>query len=361
MQINIGEKIRTLRIAKNVTRERFAAFLGVTAEQVDLWEDGFEYPPLETVVLLSGYFKVPTDELLCVKQMSIEERKNSYTERYDRAMDEGKLLVAIDTMREALGHFPDDYRFKGMLMYALCCNCDRKNAVRFSSGDIIALGEDILAHCTEDDIRLEARRLLCLHYSEALGETTNSLRYAAGLPDRASSREEMLPLITDGEDKMRVLQENNAFYTASLVHSVREYAELCAKAGQSDSALIGYYNLALQVARLTHPDGDYHELAFDLMEICKSAAALYMASGDNDKALDALEAAAGFASSYDNMPYEAERTSPLFDMTVSRKPSDTVSARETMLGQLLELSCFEPIRYCDKLKEICDTLRGEDE
>ena len=320
-----------------MTRERFAAFLGVDADKVRSWEDGEEYPPIEIIVVLSRYFGVTTDELLCVESMSLERRIEEYVRRYDSAMDSGNLLAAIDTMHEALRHFPDDYRFKGMLMYALCCNCDRKNTVMFTSGEIISLGEDILSGCTDDAIRLEARRLLCLHYCKALGETTNSIRHAAMLPGREYSREELLPFITNGDDKLCVLRENNRFYTASLVRSIREYADLC---------------------------GDYHALAYELMECCKAIAALHMAMGESDKALDALEAAAGFAGDYDGMSSDtdAEHTSPLIALTTSQKPdtSDTPAA-QTLLGELLELSCFEPLRYSEKLRGICEMLEKSDD
>lgn len=361
MQINIGEKISALRTAKNVTRERFAAFLGVDAETVCSWEDGEAYPPIEIIVVLSRYFGVTTDELLCVESMSLERRIEEYVRRYDSAMDSGNLLAAIDTMHEALRHFPDDYRFKGMLMYALCCNCDRKNTVMFTSGEIISLGEDILSGCTDDAIRLEARRLLCLHYCKALGETTNSLRHAAMLPGREYSREELLPFITNGDDKLCVLRENNRFYTASLVRSIREYADLC---GESDERRMMYYNTALRTAQLIYSDGDYHALAYELMECCKSIAALHMAMGESDKALDALEAAAGFAGDYDGMSSDtdAEHTSPLIALTTSQKPdtSDT-PASQTLLGELLELSCFEPLRYSEKLRGICEMLEKSDD
>nr|MBQ4318111.1 helix-turn-helix transcriptional regulator [Clostridia bacterium] len=297
--IKIGEKILTLRVNKNVTIERFAHFLGVDIETVTSWEKGESYPPLETVVLLAGYFGVTADELLGVDRSNIEERIERYVSRYEEAMDAGLLPVAIDTMHEALNHFPDSFRFKGMLMYALYCSCDRKNAVRFASGEIIALGRDILENCTDDTIRCEARRILCLHYYSDLGDSDSARELAADLPDRLSSREEILPLITDGDDKLLCIRANSAFYTASLVRSIRSCA---AMSDMSDTERLAMYNLSLQIARLTHPDGDYSELSGELMDSCKAIAALHMAAGESDKALDALECAANFAVAFDNMP-----------------------------------------------------------
>jgi len=365
MQLNIGEKIMTLRVNKNVTKERFAQFIGVDADTVGAWESGESYPPLETVVLIAGYFGVTADELLGIDRSGLEERRAQYIHRYEEAMNEGKLLLAVDTMHEALTHFPEDYSLKGMLMYALYCGCDRKNAVRFTSGEIISLGRDILENCTDDSIRIEARRLLCLHYFGDLGDAESARELAAELPDRASSREELLPQLTDGDDKLLCLQANSSFYTASLIRSIRRYADTADLDGIEKLSL---YNLTLQIARLTHPDGDYCALSAELMDSCKSIAALHMAASEQDKALDALEAAANFAVTFDSMPEAVRRTSPLFSMIPSEKAdagADYLSSdkplAQILLAELLELSVFEPLRYSEKLKAICATLEQKSE
>ena len=88
-----------------------------------------------------------------------------------------------------------------------------------------------------------------------------------------------------------------------------------------------------------------------------------MASGDRDKALDALESAANFAAEFDAMPDTLPHTSPMFTMITSEKTEARSSSfgtgktlSETLLGELLELSCFEPLRYSEKLKTICEKL-----
>ncbi len=359
MQINIGNRIAALRTNKNVTPERFAAFFGVDAEVAARWESGEQYPSLEVVVAMAEYFGVTTDDLLGVEQSTIEDRVKMYTDRFEGYMSENKLLLAIDTMREALNHFPGDFKFKYMLMYALYCNCDRKGAVRFQSGEIISLGEDILASCTDDTVRVEARRLLCLHYALDLGETDRAQHLAAELPDRLSSREEVLPHIARPEERPTALQLNAEFYTYSLIHTIKEYAET---ADVSPMEKLGFYNLTLQLARLTHPSGDYLALSSELMDSCKSIAALHMASGESEKALDALEAAAKFAVAFDRMPRAVKHTSPLFSLIASHKEDAEVYANsgetlcELLLREMLELSCFEPLRYSDKLREICALL-----
>jgi hypothetical protein len=104
------------------------------------------------------------------------------------------------------------------------------------------------------------------------------------------------------------------------------------------------------------------------MDSCKAIAALHMSAGESEKALDALECAANFAVAFDNMPETVKHTSPLFADVPSMKCdadlkylSDGETLAQKLLRELLELSCFEPLRYSEKLKAICEILGQKDE
>jgi DNA-binding transcriptional regulator YiaG len=47
MIIKIGEKIKELRKKADVTQERFAEYLGITAQAVSKWEVESGYPDIE--------------------------------------------------------------------------------------------------------------------------------------------------------------------------------------------------------------------------------------------------------------------------------------------------------------------------
>ena len=171
-----------------------------------------------------------------------------------------------------------------------------------------------------------------------------------------------MTLITEGDAKKQALRENIAGYTEALIRTVKDYAE----SGDIPAVeQLGCFNFTLQLARLTHPAGDYLALSAELMDSCKAIAALHMAQGENEKALDALEAAAHFAAAYDRMPRAVKHTSPMLADVVSYRTDadeiysgEGISLAKTLLDEMLALSCFEPLRYSDKMKDICAALEG---
>lgn len=65
MGIKIGEKIRELRKRVDVNQERFAEYLGVTAQAVSKWEVEGCYPDIELLPSIASFFNISLDELLC--------------------------------------------------------------------------------------------------------------------------------------------------------------------------------------------------------------------------------------------------------------------------------------------------------
>ena len=64
MELKIGENIKRLRKAKDISQEDFAKLLGVSSQSVSRWENGVCYPDMELLPALAQYFKLSVDELL---------------------------------------------------------------------------------------------------------------------------------------------------------------------------------------------------------------------------------------------------------------------------------------------------------
>lgn len=62
--VTIGKKIRALRETKKMTQKDLAKVLNVTPQAISKWELDKSYPDLDTLLKLSQYFKVSTDEIL---------------------------------------------------------------------------------------------------------------------------------------------------------------------------------------------------------------------------------------------------------------------------------------------------------
>ena len=64
MNINVGEKIKEFRTAKNITQAELAARVGVTTSAVSSYEVSARQPSYDVLVKMASLFNVTTDHLL---------------------------------------------------------------------------------------------------------------------------------------------------------------------------------------------------------------------------------------------------------------------------------------------------------
>lgn len=124
--MEIGNKIKSLRLGKSVTQEQLADVFGVSAQAVSKWENGITTPDIALLPKLSVYFGVTIDELFDITDEShmeriqnmiwserfLAQRDFDYAETYltDRLKDEKRradcleLLASLHNHR-ARGHY----------------------------------------------------------------------------------------------------------------------------------------------------------------------------------------------------------------------------------------------------------------
>ena len=235
--------------------------------------------------------------------------------------------------------------------------CDRPAAVKHYSGEILALGEDILARCTEDPIRLEAKRLLCLHYYEDLNDTEKAREIALSLPGRKICREDMLPIISQGEAKLTAIQENISSYTTLLASAITAYVENNATLSREEK--IEFCETARKIRQMIYPCGDMFGGAYLHMMLLKDLAVLYMSADRPDKALDCLQDCASCAADFDALPKSMPHASPLvkglrFSKQQLQIPSKNKKTplRNIFIHEIMPLACFDSIKYHPRVTEI---------
>jgi len=359
MFIEIGKKIKQLRNAKGISQEFLSKYLKMPIKALIRIESGEEYPPIEMIPVIADYFEVTTDEIMCMEQFDHEDKIREYAEKFQEFVESDNLRAAIDTIREALVHFPRNFRLKYMLLYALYLSCDRPSAIKHYSDEIKSIYEDILANCTDDSIRLEAKRILCLHCYNDLRDVEMARRIAMSLPKRLSCREDMLPNVSEGEERLIAYQENIISYTEKLTSAIEACAELDGTLSKDQKTQL--YELAAQIRRGIYPEGDFYGLYATMMETCHKLAALYMDKGDTEKTLSALDEAARYAAAGDAVK-DIKYRSPLVNRVQSVRVDDVSESqarggkklRDIFLDRIIISSKFEPIRYDPRIKEICD-------
>lgn len=92
MNIDIGSKIKTLRLSKSMTQEQLAKALHVSAQAVSKWENGKSYPDIHNLLLLSALFDVSLDQLI---KGDLETMKQEVNAADVRAMNRDGIIYTV--------------------------------------------------------------------------------------------------------------------------------------------------------------------------------------------------------------------------------------------------------------------------
>jgi transcriptional regulator with XRE-family HTH domain len=65
MTLEIANKLIELRKARGVSQEELAAHLGISRQAISKWERGEASPDIDNIIMLSRFYGVSIDELLC--------------------------------------------------------------------------------------------------------------------------------------------------------------------------------------------------------------------------------------------------------------------------------------------------------
>lgn len=91
--VNMGEKLKSLRIEKNLTQKQVADRIGLAISAVSSYESGTRYPSYDVLVKLARIFHVSTDYLLGITNT----RNIDVTGLNDNEIE--LVLQLVDTLR----------------------------------------------------------------------------------------------------------------------------------------------------------------------------------------------------------------------------------------------------------------------
>ena len=173
MKLRIGENIKFLRKAADITQETLAEMLGVSCQSVSRWELGACYPDMELLPAIAEIFRCSADSLLGIDDSTEKAKVDQYLQRFQAAVSKGKIDECITIAREGTAEFPNNYALLNKLMYALFISGDddgnipdwKENMEKYDR-EIIALGERIRNYCPDQEIRLEATARLAFQHVE---------------------------------------------------------------------------------------------------------------------------------------------------------------------------------------------------
>jgi len=288
MPIQIGEKIRELRLRDNKTQNEMAKALGITPQAVSRWESGISYPDVEMFPKIAEYFGVSIDRLYGraadERELEIEHILKSVRKlrRTENASEQIQLLL-----RDAIRKYPKEYRF----MLELCnvlhrlsqrtAGDDPDTALRYAI-ESAHWGETILAESGDTNLRCEAAHTLKYIYTENAEMGFKIDQLAESMPPMQICRENILCYVTDKEEAFRSAQWFSQECLINIAYFTDWYKDPAERAAVKRTVL--------DMIRLYFPDGDYDmHWHYRLIHLHIECADAELSSGCPDAALDVLE------------------------------------------------------------------------
>lgn len=289
MEINLKEKLRTLRQLKGITQEALASHLGITPQSVGKWERGEGFPDITLLPKIAFYFDVTIDELLCVDQVRVEETISEYQKQSNFCWQNGDNEKNLEIWEKAYAEFPNDCRVIEGLMFAINSDavypCPKDKAER-----IIALGELLLEKSTDTRQRESAVQCLCYTYDNI--DKEKALHYADISGSFHITREDLRSTILDGEEGIKACQS----YIMDLIHTAAMTASsMTSKAQFSHEETIEAYSFAIDILKRLYSDGNIGFYAFDVSYYYRNIALQYAEMNDTENTLKALEESCKYA------------------------------------------------------------------
>ncbi|QUA54615.1 helix-turn-helix domain-containing protein [Aristaeella lactis] len=187
--------LKKYRIAKDLTQEEVAEFLGITAQSVSKWERGESYPDIAFLPALANIFETSVDLLIGMDAIRAEETRYNIHKTAVEYQKNGEYDKAEKTYREALLIYPN---MPGMIL-GLAATL----ALKGDTAEAIELIERGLPLSANEKQKATLRAALCFLYLKA-GREDKAGRLASELPHTRESREVILPLVQQGLSSSRI-------------------------------------------------------------------------------------------------------------------------------------------------------------
>ena len=284
--MQLGKRIKELRIENNLTQESLAEQLGVSFQAVSRWENDLTYPDITLLPILANMFGVTVDYLLDVDVKKKEAEINAILEEYFVLLNEGKTDENLSLLENALKKYPNSWDIKDALLHIYFTKgLDPDLKEYFDKA--IKLANEILEKCVDDDIRYGAMQTLILIYTYGNRKDLDKAKQIVEkLPMMIITREWFWPDVVTGEDRIHATQSIfnslvDMFYLKLITTFGRK------ELGKRDEALLKFK----QFLDIVFENGDYGFYHTRLADIYKNCAFDQASVENKEKTLEYLKLA----------------------------------------------------------------------
>ena len=352
MEINLKEKLRSLRQRKNITQETLANYLKITPQSVGKWERGEGFPDITLLPKIAFYFDVTVDELLCVDQVRVEETITKYKRQALIYQNNGENEKNLELWEKAYTEFPNNCDVIEQLMFAINRKaqypCPKDEADR-----IIALGEELLVKSTDAMQREHAVQYLCYTYDGIDNE--KALYYANMGGSIHATREGLKSTILRGEEGVVACQK----YIEILIGSAAMSAvDMTSKTNFSPEEKIEAYTFAIDILQRLFSDDNVGFYAYDFSRYYLDIALEYAELKDVENTLKALEESSRYAIFEADLK-DANYTAPMVNRMKHTKANVSKNYKGNACNlrlKALEHGKFDFVRNEERFKKIISDL-----
>ena len=278
--INLGNKIRELRVNKGLTQEQLATALNLSPQAISKWETGGGYPDVATLPVLAGYFGVSLDAMFEYDPEEIEEKiqKVLYSSRGGLFGSDQSIQILLD----GIAAYPSGYILKRELLWHYAERINRGEGSDLVEKALI-LGQQIIAECQDSFITLGVMGDMADIYVNT-GRYEEGKKLIESMPYRYHldiyDRMRCTVMFLKGQDSLHEAREWKRWAHQEL-YIVCEFEAKCFyDTGDYENALLSYEEAANLIAYFWRRDipRAYNLLQSDLMEgltTVKIAACLY--------------------------------------------------------------------------------------
>ncbi len=326
MTIYFGENIKRLRKENELTQESLANFLGVSFQAVSKWERGETYPDITMLPVIASFFNVTTDDLLGVDKVKREEKIKEYLELFEKMRFKDKPLL-FSKFQEAIKEFPSDYRLliRYMELYMDTVIIEKEDKIEYekASQKIMSIYDNIQNNCTDDSIRMWAKRLVCTHlWAKAFHKKNDAYQEQAEnilneMPELENSREYLATLLMKGEMHYGACTNAIEQLIYLLINSVNHYCFY--ELDTSPQFILEAMYKIIAVCDTFYTDGNYGKNWLHVIYTYGNIGRMYAYMGDNENAIKYLRLCVEYAKKYDNLSETSEMTSQFFENKTFKK------------------------------------------
>ena len=364
MAMTMGQIIKELRKAHGFTQEELAERLGVTYQAISKWENDWGMPDISQIVPLATVFDVSTDYLFGIDHASETEEALKIISTANGVTEYGNLntyLDAYDLLMDGLKKYPNNY----MITY----NC-------MSLGVSLALPDNgwMYAEARADEITSQTIRQAnyiissAKNVSDVLVARQNLvfLYTANGKYDAAITEAIKFPVRTDlslysamatvngymgnYENEAVCLCSDIDYSLQALENNVARLGKAYFNNGNYTDAIEVYERFFAAVNAIFKDEcpPPYHD--FDSGDCYLLLAEAYLAVGEKEKAMDAVESAITYYTDLLNRETDSESSYPIsvHSPLVKKREFDQRIPRVIIKKKLLEKLSYEGI---GKLKD----------